>query len=331
MSEQEPASFLPDNVRETLKRKSSRDPNSRFPTKLHRLLTYSAEFPNLQDRIGLAWTSDEEFKMNKSTLSAVMGIKLNTLNVNLRDLRFLQVERDKDSWTRWRCTGFTRSSSGVEAEGEFARHLTSEAALVGRAPTLPFELGKIGQAQRDAFSIESQRLWVDLVQCSTTCAVQMPLFLERAAHEFRYIEQPIENAKEVIEAIIIPTITNSKLTFADLCRFLAMFGPPKTVMLKIASLLTCSNQSGKWLTFEFDRVVPHTPPYACFDESMPNCLVVRHGDNTIDKVYNDPNVEAGDGSSYLFDEHGKVYGAWNEYFQFHPVKSVSSYGMYQFA
>jgi hypothetical protein len=50
-------------------------PGPRFSVskKLHLLLSYVSEAPTLEDRAGVAWTSDNEFKMNKSILADVMG------------------------------------------------------------------------------------------------------------------------------------------------------------------------------------------------------------------------------------------------------------------
>jgi hypothetical protein len=64
---------------------------------------------------------------------------------------------------------------------------------------------------------------------------------------------------------------------------------------------------------------------------MPNCLIVHHGDGTIDRVFNDPNMSAIDDSAYLFDDHGKVYKSWNEYFAFRPVKQGNGIGAYRFS
>jgi hypothetical protein len=48
-----------------------------------------------------------------------------------------------------------------------------------------------------------------------------------------------------------------------------MSGPGKTIMLKIASLLTHSNSTQKCLTFDADRRGEHTARYARFDRVMP--------------------------------------------------------------
>jgi hypothetical protein len=328
--ERDPAPFLPAHIREVLKRKSSRDPASRFPKKLHSLLTYVTEVPGLEEQVGLAWVADDEFKMSKNTLASVMGIKLNTLNVNLRDLHFSQTQRDKDGWTRWKKAGFTRSGTGIDPDDGLPSPLRTtakvDAGFVGRAPSIPFNLGKLTDQMSERFLMESQQLWTSVFQCSPTSPVQTDAAIEKAALRFRYQEQPLENAKDVIDAIVRPATSDSRMVFADFCRFLAMFGPEKTIMLKIASLLTCSNASGKWLSFDRDHSGAR-PPYAYFDLQMPNCLVIHHGDNSQERVYNNPIVEAGT-ETYLVDDSGKGCKDWDEWFTKHPVRGMPPYGMF---
>jgi hypothetical protein len=324
--ERDPATFLPPHIRDVLKRKSSRDPTSRFPKKLHLLLSYVYDLPLLEDQIGLSWLSDDEFKMNKSKLADVMGIKLNTLNVNLRDLHFNQTQRDKDGWTHWKKPGFTRSSNGLDGDDAPIRSSAPFAAdFLSRAP---FVLGKLNDSQRDQFLTESRQLWNAIFQCSPTLAVPTEIAIEKAAARFRYNEQPLQNAKEVIDAIIRPNSNEKKLLFPDFCRFLAMFGPEKTIMLKIAALLTCSNASGKWLSFERDHTRSR-PPIAFFDFEMPNCLIVNHADGSKQRVFNNPIAEAG-GQEYLMNEEGKSYRDWDDWFGKNPVKQQSGFGMFQF-
>jgi hypothetical protein len=333
--EREPASFLPEHIRDVLKRKSSRDTTSRFHTKLHLLLGYVSDTPSYQDLVGLAWTTNDEFKMNKATLANVMGIKLNTLNVNLRDLNFVQIQRDKSGWTYWKRAGFTRTASTIEPEENGAaakpgRQSTRQLVngLIGKSPTIPFTLGKVTDDQSELFLASAQKLWFEVLQCSATAQVAIDFAIDRAASRFRYQEQPIENAHDVINAIIRPSLVDAKLGFADFCRFLAMFGPEKTVMLKIAALLTNSNKSGKWLTFEKAKEAVARPS-AFFDYAIPNCLVIHHADYSQERVYNIPTTEAATGP-YLVDEFGDRYKDWDEWFIRHPVKQQGSVGMLNF-
>lgn len=102
---------LPPNIQAMLKRKSSRDPNSRFANKLHMLLNFADKDPVKQEFIGACWTDGNTFKINKKRLIQIMDIKLNTLNVNLKDLKFQQLHSDQSGWTLWRRDGFTPDST----------------------------------------------------------------------------------------------------------------------------------------------------------------------------------------------------------------------------
>ena len=80
-------SRLPQYIRDIIHRRSSRDPSSRFSRKLHALLSYVSANPDMEDEIGLSWIDDEIFQVNKKRLLEIMKIKLNTLNVNFKNLK----------------------------------------------------------------------------------------------------------------------------------------------------------------------------------------------------------------------------------------------------
>ena len=84
--------FLPHDIQQILRRKSSRDPSSRFSTKLHILLNFvqNSNDKDMEEKVGCAWVTDEEFRLNKRIITNILGIKLNTLNVNLHALGFIQ-------------------------------------------------------------------------------------------------------------------------------------------------------------------------------------------------------------------------------------------------
>ena len=333
MDNQDAKSLLPPEIREALKRKSSRDPASRFTAKLHLLLKYSMKDRSFEERLGCGWVTDDQFRICKSVLCDVMGIKLNTLNVNLRDLNFQQKQRDKDGWTLWTRSGFTRSSSGMANGDQDDAMLQKKHQITGYRPDacymsneLPFHLGMLTAEMNAQFLFTAQQQWREITD-SNAPSFDTQLLIERAALQFKYEHQPDENAREVIKAIVTPNEVPPRLTFSHFCRLLAMFGPPDTIMLKIASLLTCSNNSGNWLTFDTDSGHVHQPPYASFDVNCPNCLVIIRKDKSLDKdrsiekVYNDPIVPQDPQRKmmYLVDENQKRYSSWEEYFEQHPI------------
>lgn len=316
----QPAHFIPPNIQEILKRKSSRDPSSRFETKLHHLLSFASQDPENEMRVGLGWLNDEEFKMNKTTLAAVMGIKLNTLNVNLRDVGFKQLQRDKGGWTKWRKENFTRTKCMAPVETySSSLHGSTTNAFLGRTPT-PFSLGHMTQQQTERFFMDCQELWQELMQVSPTSPIDSEIVIRQSAARFKADGQEDGNARDVIQAIIMPGGHQPKLGFADFCRLLAMFGPPETLMLKIQSLLQVANNSGKWLSFDPNNRDPSQS--ASFDPNMPNCLVIRQISHPIERVCNDPLLTSDD--RYVVDDMGR-YDSWDDYFQRKPFTPTLAY------
>ena len=321
----DPASFLPPELVMMLKRKASRDLASRFPAKLRALLTYVTQNPQLEDEIGLAWIDDETFKMNKHALSAVMGIKLNTLNVNLRDLKFQQQQHNKDGWTRWKKEGFTRSSQslGLEAISTFDTHAPVDPWGLPQPP-LPrnphVTIGKVSPQVAEKFFQTTDLFWRQL-NGAPVPAVSTKTFTHHAGEKLRQEGQALNNAIEVLAAIISPT-DSDMTTFDQFVKFMAMFGPRQTAMLKIESLLRCSHNTGQWLIF--DTRVPHPPVFAAFDDREPNCLVIT-ANKSVSRVWNMPLVESDSGQPYLVDSMDRTYMSWAEYFDENPVNMNSGY------
>jgi hypothetical protein len=311
---------LPPHIQELLNRKSSRDPISRFTSKLFTLLSYVEQFPGTESQVGVAWVGDDIFKMNKQILTNVMRIKLNTLNVNLRDLHFKIQHRDQDGWTLWKRDGFTKSSVGVMSEPGIAPFAnTPPLPSYGYAPMhYPFSLGPFMRQGIDEFFSAAGTLWSHLAGGGNS-QIDAYHFLRRAAERFREEGQQLQNAVDVLTAIITPTKTRLVMA-GDFLKFMAMFGPEKTVMLKIASLLQCSHRTGEWLTFDLDQ---HALPrvFAAFEKTEPNCLAIHIFDQ-VSRVWNDPRTEANGGTQYLTDEHGAYYSSWEDYFTKHPVPAT---------
>ena len=322
-NENEINSILPQFIKEALKRKSSRDPSSRFPKKLHMLLSFVTDQPKYENQIGLSWVNDVEFKMNKKTVSNVMGIKLNTINVNLRDLHFEQLQHDKNGWTRWKKNGFSKNSISPDQPAETIQ-MNSEKNQNIRKNKYPKEnnsdrnrlyssIGKIDSNSKEYFDNSVLQLWSKLFSVPFNATIHTKVFIEATAKEFKQEEQPIENAIEVINAIIAPD-DRPLINYSDLYKFLAMFGPAETAMLKIAELLRYSNSSGNWLHFTNDiQMEVHSSFTGSFDPLEPNCLVLRYKTGDVIKVWNQPLILATE-KPYIIDENGHEYASWSHYF-----------------
>lgn len=312
MTEGDPLQILPYDIQAILKRKSSRDPSSRFSSKLHILLNYVNDHPDLDEKIGCSWVTDDEFRINKRTLVNIMGIKINTLNVNLHDLGFKQQKHNKDGWTLWKKDGFSRNSTDYTEVAQAAQ----VAPPKPKGFALSFNLGKTSQKDFENFKLNCTRIWTEITQTDDR-PVPTPFFIQNAAARFRQPEQPLDNAQEVLQAIISPQRSAQVVTYEQFCKFMAMFGPEDTIMLKIASLLSCSNRSGQWLIF--DPTITPGPYCGSFEDQEPNRLVLRCTQTitiTTQSVWNMPLISAKD--NYIIDEKNCTYRSWEEYFHQYP-------------
>jgi hypothetical protein len=321
------AQNFPSDLQEILKRRSSRDPATRFARKLHALLSYVSGDPHLEEEAGLGWIDDSVFRIFKSRLLGVLGLKLNTLNVNLRDLNFTQLQGDKTGWTRWRRDGFTRRAFAVGRRGE---ELPPQEVFPRRQIRLPVEeisvpinhVAHISPAELEALRHHVFCEWEQIVGTQVDYSVASVFFIAKAAARYRLQQQSSQNAFDVIQAILTPQTTLS-IKIEDFARFLAKFGPRETIMLKIHSLLEAAAVPEPWLYFGMiptdDGIV-----FGAFDDDEPNALVIRKGNDILDRVWNLPMVPFG--GLFIMDKDRRMYGSWEEYFQANPVPVESQIG-----
>ncbi|EAX90130.1 39 kDa initiator binding protein, putative [Trichomonas vaginalis G3] len=309
---------LPSDIVTALKRKASRDPSSRFPKKLHILLTFLETEPQLQDEFGLGWINDSEFRMNKKIVSEIMGIKLNTLNVNLRDLEFVQLQHDKNGWTRWCRDGFNKYTIFTELEnpnytgpvrpqnpGKIAR--LSDTKTINIATML--KIGHVSAQEDLNFQEIVKSDFLEITQNEIDMPAEM--FIKNAANYFKQPEQTLENAIDVITPILRPQ--ENIVTYDDLFRFLAMFGPKNTVMIKIVSLLRSNNEDTSWLYLDPAQKPLDKDFTGTFDKYLPNCLVLKFKDGNVIRVFNHPLIDAF--GTYVVDENNHQFASWEEFFQ----------------
>ena len=328
---EELAQTLPVDIQEVLKRKSSRDPNSRFARKLHALLSYvEATDPKLVDEFGIGWIDDQVFRIFKPRLLGVMGIKLNTLNVNLRDLGFIQLQGDQrlPGWTIWRKDGFTKRTYQLPRMAPGMVQLPDNDVFNPHLRPFPvadrpIEVGHVSPQQIDELHRMVAQEWTELVGSDHDLVCAASYVVGRAATRYKQPKQPQQNAFDVLRAILAPQ-DKMEITFPDFFRFMAMFGPADTVMLKIHSLLEVATAGNPWLYFGITPGIEETGMYAYFDEAEPNALVIHDGKGN-EKVWNLPLVSARDDFHYIEDKDGRKYGSWIEYFREHPPGETQNF------
>lgn len=324
----DPMAILPIEIQTIIKRKSSRDPSSRFASKLHLLLSYVSKSgdPSLEEKVGCGWVNDEEFKLNKRTICQVLGIKLNTLNVNLHALQFNQQKHNKDGWTLWRREGFTRNSPDIAEQPsssmnqKMMKNPNTPSMLTDPSVYSIFKinLGQTNPYDNEMFTNEARQMWIDFGNTDINSPAMASDLIRKAALKFKQPEQPLSNAIEVLQAIMAPDQTQPTITFFQFAKLLAMFGPKDTIMLKIASLLSCSNTTGQWLFFsKIDQ-----PPmyYGTFSDEQPNCLILCQQGRPPIRVWNMPLVDAT--NPYIKNET-EFFNNWEDYFDRHPFNSLT--------
>jgi hypothetical protein len=319
---------LPTDVLTAIKRKSSRDPMSRFSNKLHLLLMHAAEDPLTQERVGAGWVTDTTFRIHKKRLGLVMDLKQNSLNVNLKDLNFRQLQPGVDGWTVWERSGFTRQSTCEDVAG--TNHDKDSDRLLSAGPPDDLQVAKLTMLQgmnfgwtdpgvSNTFKRFTISIWEELVPGPPGKYLSLvDDFLAAAAERFRAARQKLENSLEILRAVL-PGTSGPRLTLLDFAKFMAKFGPEETLMQKIDSLLKSSNNNQNWLRIS-NRPLP--PPSSCqiyghFDQNEDNCFVIHRYGQKEERVYNVLDAAATD--EFLVDSSGQRFRSWQHYFQIHPV------------
>lgn len=355
---------LPQEIQMMLKRKSSRDPNSRFANKLHQLLNFAGNDITRQEFIGAGWTADDNFRINKKRLIQIMEIKLNTLNVNLKDLKFQQLHYDIVGWTLWHREGFTPTStvddiaivksdkagnSKLPANSSLSNGSTfsigdndsvisqfrdgpkSDKLSIGNSEEMQqsklaiikdITLGKCDTTQTQKFKRATISIWEEILE-SNNQQHSVSGFIQKAAIRFRESHQRLDNAKDILNRILICQ-DQSQISLVDFAIFMARFGPEETLMLKVGSLLKSSNQNLNWLRLVTSHdSIPGEPDsnfYGFFDDTCQNGFVLHHSDGSKTIVYN--IVDAPSTESYLVDANNNRYSSWQDYFTRNPVNAT---------
>jgi hypothetical protein len=325
---------FPAEIQEVLQRRSSRDPTTRFVRKLHVLLSYISANPHLESEAGIGWIDDSVFKIFKPRLIGVLGLKVNTLNVNLRELHFVQLQSDKSGWTRWRREGFTRRDFDITSRstnddeilggqpdffGGQHQHLLKD--FGGGGEKFDFRISYLSPPQKDVFDHVVLIEWQTIIESHEKFLVATEFFVSRAAGRYRIQAQSAQNAYDVLHAILAPQ-DQTHVKMAGFYRFMAMFGPTETLMLKIHSLLEVATANTPWLYFGTPPG-PDPIPFGAFDEDEPNSLVIRKGNQELDRVWNIPLVPFGE--PFIVDKNDQKYMSWQEYFRQHPVPDDSPF------
>ena len=344
-NEKQIQSILPPEIIKIIKKKSSRDPFSRFSNKLHILLTYAGNDLQKQEEIGVGWVDNNKFRINKKKLIVSMDIKINTLNVNLKSLNFHQLHTDQNGWSVWEKSGFCVNSTvdDITDNSPESNNSENQTYTNGQEVDQPIQvyssqinqkfdsllcnihLGYTSLEQLQTFQKITISVWDELIAAHSEDPTLAQEFIGLLAERFRLSHQRFENAKSVLNAIFVceDTTNEPHVTIRDFARFLAKFGPEETSMRKIQSLIKASNSNGNWLCFGTDN--NNSDFFGCYDSTDANCINLYIG-NKLTKIWN--LVDVACPGEYLIDSNGIKYSSWENYFVQNPIVSEKDSFLY---
>lgn len=298
---------IPPNIIEKIRRRSNRSEQSRFPYKVWTLLDWAKMDPEKQNAVGCGWLQDNEFFINKNKLCEILDCKLNTLNVNLKTLGFIQTKSRVNDITYWRNNGFTMTSDpmGFERIRNSRCKPDSLVNLNHSAVYLPLlenlQLYNMDDHSINVFKREVVERWENLVGSKLIFAVTQPDFMKVFTHNCETMAN--YNDVYVIQQVLAPRIPNV-IDIFDFAVFLARFGPFNDSPYKIFQYQTILSEIRPDF-FMFNA--PSLTSY--FSNTFNNCFRFQLPQNGEYHCYNLPLVSAN--AQYLVDEDGAVYQSWH--------------------
>jgi hypothetical protein len=282
----------------------------------------------MAEELGLMWCDDNVFRMMKWRLVGIMGVKLNTLNVNLHDLQFIQLHEDKIGWTRWRREGFTRREYQLSVPNAQWQQPLMEGNHELAAPPKEPKANEIPNPTithlptDEQFDLVQQHIieeWQTIIESEEVRgSVATSFFISKAARRYCHPSQPYQNAFDVLRAILAPQ-DEVVVRFWDFFKLMSQFGPASTLMLKIHSLLEMATKTDHhWMYFGLVPGADYLSSWAAFDDQESNKLVIRDGKGGQEYVWNLPHIPFGE--EFVVDVDGRKYISWEQYFQERPVK-----------
>ena len=308
---------LPVELQTIIRRKCSRDPKTRFTYKIHLLLAFVLTRSQLEDEVGIGWVSEHEFRINKKKLVELLGIKMNSMNVNLHDLGFHKMQHEKNGWTRWTRDGFTQNK--ILMDTDLYENISNDLAKPRKYSNVEIPelgqlctLGSLSKNTCDLFINASITLWKKIFNIDINGKLSKQFFIEKLAYATKALEQSIQNALDVIESIF-ESDSEREFVFYDFFKFLSMFGPIDTSMIKIGHLAKCTLYNN-WIFFKTPdpQETSSLSFYGQFDSSEPNCFVVSTENGISRKVWNMPLINAY--GNYLIDDNLKTFCSWGSFY-----------------
>jgi hypothetical protein len=302
---------LPRDLVSAIQIRSNRNEESRFPYKLWRLLEWSDGNPTRAERVGCAWVDDTEFWIHKPKLHQTLGIRRNTLDVNLRHLGFAPTRRSTTAaLTFYRNDRFSRKAShedierirNVRCKSEALQHLDIRAVYLPILQSL--QLFMMEATQMSQFKRDVIQEWQRLVNSKLVFGLGIGDFLVLLQGDLD-ANHPQGSAVRLNLAQALTPRNPNVCEIFDFALFLARFGPYRTIPDKLYQFQTVANDLKNDL---YAFAWPSLPSH--FSPTFHNCFRFQLSPTGEYHCYNLPLVDSK--SQFLVDEDGAVYQSWHK-------------------
>ena len=221
---------LPSEIKSVVSHRASKNEETRFPHKLFKLLEWSGHHQNRQEIAGCGWISEDEFFLDKSFICHHFGIKLNTLNSNLKNLGFVQSRKRQNDRTFFKNTSSTFKNVSQDHDLLTIRHDHDTVVALQRAFNMPLlaDLELYGLSHDDVFQFKKNAIlaWESIIGVMKF-AIGISEFLKILQTQFLQMTD-VEFVREALSPRV-PTV----IDIFDFAVFLARFGPFENLIAKI--------------------------------------------------------------------------------------------------
>lgn len=305
---------LPPEIKTIVSQRANRNEKSRFPHKLFSLLQWSGHDQSRAEISGCGWISDDEFFLDKNLICHHMQIKLNTLNVNLKTLGFVQTRPRKDNLSYFKNSKSIFKSQSNEEHLEKIRKEEKESIVaIQRGFEMPLlsdiELYGMTKSEIDEFKREVIITWESIVG-EMIFAIGLVDFMNKLSS---HLQKQVYCNMTVIKLVLCPRTPNV-MEIYDFAVFLARFGPFQNSQLKIYQYGTILNELRPDLATRGS-----ISPISFFGPNFDNCFSFRHPNCGEYHCYNLPLKKHN--TEFLIDEDGVKFKSWQKVIQLNPFLS----------
>lgn len=302
---------LPPEIKSIICQRANRNEKSRFPHKLFTLLQWSGHNQSRAEIAGCGWISEDEFFLDKNLICHHMQIKLNTLNVNLKTLGFVQTRPKQNNRSYYKNDkSLFRSQSNEEQLEKIRKEQKESIVSIQRGFEMPLladlELYGMSKTEVNEFKREVIIAWESIVG-EMIFAVGLIDFMNKLSS---HLQKQVYCNMNVIKLVLSPRTANV-MEIYDFAVFLARFGPFQNSQLKLYQYGRIINELRPDLSTRGSY-----SPISFFGPNFDNCFSFKHPNCGEYHCYNLPLKNHS--TEFLIDEDGVKFNSWQKVIQINP-------------